>query len=812
MHEFALAIDWVGLALCPNLEPTRGKLIKTSFTCIGHFSVLLPSVFIMSRHNRSNPRDPFQGGRNTLTGYNRHIASSSGSSFAGQRSLNYLSNDRYQTPQAALNTWSSYGVGDQSREKSSGEDPGIIEDTTYDVLERATPAVPTVFHGRDELVAEGVTYMVNNKQAFLAILGAGGIGKTSIALHINNAMEVRAKYPKASYFLPCEVLPDAKLLLQGIIQRLDIRVGEGESHYKKLEEYLRVSIQPILLILDNFETPWNNDPVDIENLLSKLASSDQVSMIVTMRRLNGPGSLKWKKLGSESIPPLTFESAKKAFLDISETRELEQEKHDIETILKELDFVPLAITLIAKRAKTSPLKSLLKMWKEGKTKALKQGNIDGRLTSVNYSIGLSTKLLKSHEAELLAVICFLPDGVPGWVENLSEMLAGWEELDQSINTLLENSLVYSKNDTIQVLAPIREYVCGTHTDIMKAMTPLSTFYVTRLKQLSGTQEVKQNQIQPHIMNIVKILNEQAHHSPKEINIASLDILLGFTKFYPLLLELLNSVFNRTSELVEQDKMKLRFWRVEILRWLAMWQEAETEAKEMEKIMWNNPQSHARIRKQLGEIYRRQNRYTEAAEMLRHAKNQFEAIEDHVGAAQCLGILGETYLMQKKYIEAAEILTNAKNQSEAFGDQFGAAECVGNLGQILKMQNRYTEAAEMLSNAKNRFEAIGYQLGTAQCVGILGQIHQMQKRYTEAVEMLSYAKNQFEALGYQRGAAQCLRSLGQLYKLQNRYTEATEMLNNAKNRFETLGDQREAARCLKSLGQIYTMQNRYTEAE
>ncbi|KAF5328265.1 hypothetical protein D9758_017842 [Tetrapyrgos nigripes] len=376
---------------------------------------------------------------------------------------------------------------------------------TDDDLERATPGVSSIFCGRDALVAEGVTCIVNNNQAFLAILGAGGIGKTSIALHISNAAEVKTKYAKASYFLPCEVLPDAKLLLQGIIQRLDIRAGEGESQYKKLEEHLRVNIQPMLLILDNFETPWNNNPVEIESLLGKLASFDQVSMIVRMRGLNGPGSLRWKKLGSESIPPLTLDSAKKVFSAISQKQDLEQEKHGVATILIELDCVPLAITLIAKRARTSPLKSLLKMWQEGKTKTLKQGNTDGRLTSVNFSIELSTRLLKPQETELLAVICFLPDGVPDWVENLSEMLTGWEQLDQSINTLLENSLVYSKNETIKVLAPIREYVCRIqHTDITRAITPLGSFYATWLKHLSGTEQAQQNQIQPHIMNITKI--------------------------------------------------------------------------------------------------------------------------------------------------------------------------------------------------------------------------------------------------------------------------------------------------------------------
>ncbi|KAF5365248.1 hypothetical protein D9758_005489 [Tetrapyrgos nigripes] len=216
---------------------------------------------------------------------------------------------------------------------------------TYDDLEKATPAVPPVFFGRDKLVSEGVHHLINNNKAFLATLGARGIGRTSIALHINNAPEVKKKYEKASYFLPCEVLSNTNLLLQGLIQRLDIEVGQGESQHKKLEDYFRINTQSILLILDNFETPWNNDQMGIENLLGKLASFDQISTIVTMRGSKGPGSIYWKRLGSESIPPLSLESAKRVFLEISGKEQLDEENDIVETISKELDCVPLAITL-----------------------------------------------------------------------------------------------------------------------------------------------------------------------------------------------------------------------------------------------------------------------------------------------------------------------------------------------------------------------------------------------------------------------------------------------------------------------------------
>ncbi|KAF5328457.1 hypothetical protein D9758_018918 [Tetrapyrgos nigripes] len=683
---------------------------------------------------------------------------------------------------------------------------------TYDDLERATPSLSKVFFGRDELVAEGVKCLMGTDQTFLAILGAGGIGKTSIALHVNNAQEVKEKYAQASYFLPCEVLPDAKSLLQGLTRRLDIEVKEGESQHKKLEGHLRIHTEPVLFILDNFDTPWNNDQVDVESLLEKLAAFNQISMILTMRGLNGPGAIEWKRLGSASIPPLALESARKVFLTIAGMGELEQENPIIEQILKELDCVPLAITLIAKRAKSVPLESLLRMWQDSKTAMLTQGKADGRLTSVDHSIGLSTRLLNPLEVELLAIISFLPDGVPDWVTNLSQMLAGFERLDQSINTLLEYSLVYSQNLTIKVLAPIREYICmDSSIDITRDIPLIESFYILLLTALSGPLRGRQNQIEPQLMNITKILIEQTKYSPKKHHVEAMNILLDFTKLYPTTVDILENILNNCSELGEQDRVLLQFHRLYMLRWMAKWQEVETEAQRMMINVQNNVRYSAKVLKELGYSYYLQARYDEASGKYTVAKTQFEQIGDQRGVAECMESLGKMLLMQEKYNEAAEMLNKAKDQFEKISDLWGVAQCLQRLADINYMQGKYSEAAEMVNRAKTEFEQNEDQLGAVQCLQSLGKIYQMQGKYSEAAEMLNRAKDEFEQIGNWRGVAQCLRSMGNIKRVQAKYTEAIEMLNRAKYQLEDIGDQLGVAQCLQSLGDIHRMQAKYSEA-
>ncbi|THU82573.1 hypothetical protein K435DRAFT_691262, partial [Dendrothele bispora CBS 962.96] len=315
-------------------------------------------------------------------------------------------------------------------------------------LEQATPAVPRIFFGRDHLIEEGTDYVTNNAQAFLAILGPGGIGKTALAQKIIEMEAVKEKFEKRSHFIPCDILPNVASLIQGLLQCLKIPAQEGKGQVEMLNDYLRLDARHMLLVLDNFETLWynNENRTGIQNFLEKLFNFKHVSILVTMRGPDGPGSVEWYKLGTGSgIPPLSVDAARKVFCAIAGNRpDLSEKTEAVDKLLKELDYVPLAIRLIAQRARTSPIESLLRMWKDGKTSILKEGKGDfSRLTSVECSIQLSVDLLSKAAHDLLSVISFLPNGIPLWVDNLRSMLPNFENLDISVAELLDCSLVLS---------------------------------------------------------------------------------------------------------------------------------------------------------------------------------------------------------------------------------------------------------------------------------------------------------------------------------------------------------------------------------
>ncbi|KIK56211.1 hypothetical protein GYMLUDRAFT_821536 [Collybiopsis luxurians FD-317 M1] len=65
---------------------------------------------------------------------------------------------------------------------------------TYEQIKLKTPTAPSVLTGRDELIGEAVHKLCQDEPAHLAILGAGGMGKTSLALHILKNEQVREKF------------------------------------------------------------------------------------------------------------------------------------------------------------------------------------------------------------------------------------------------------------------------------------------------------------------------------------------------------------------------------------------------------------------------------------------------------------------------------------------------------------------------------------------------------------------------------------------------------------------------------------------
>jgi ABC-type iron transport system FetAB ATPase subunit len=142
------------------------------------------------------------------------------------------------------------------------------------------PSHPHIFHGRDSELQKVVNILIHESPR-IAILGAGGMGKTSLATAALHHPDVVAKYP-TRYFVPCESAPTCAELVVAIANYVGVPKGSGLL--KKVVLHL-TQAPPSLLVLDNFETPWEAgiSRPEVEEFLSLLADIGHLGLIVSLQ-------------------------------------------------------------------------------------------------------------------------------------------------------------------------------------------------------------------------------------------------------------------------------------------------------------------------------------------------------------------------------------------------------------------------------------------------------------------------------------------------------------------------------------------------
>ncbi|KAJ7585511.1 hypothetical protein C8J56DRAFT_124166 [Mycena floridula] len=97
----------------------------------------------------------------------------------------------------------------------------------------------------------------SHRGAHIALLGAGGQGKTEMALQVMAHPTMKKYYGKKnSIWVPCGGATSSELFLHVLFNSLALNQDNKDTLEAILKELRKIS-KPIILLLDNFETPWN---------------------------------------------------------------------------------------------------------------------------------------------------------------------------------------------------------------------------------------------------------------------------------------------------------------------------------------------------------------------------------------------------------------------------------------------------------------------------------------------------------------------------------------------------------------------------
>jgi Cdc6-like AAA superfamily ATPase len=140
------------------------------------------------------------------------------------------------------------------------------------------PSEPKIFHGRQSEISK-ILHLFGQGTPRIAILGAGGMGKTSLARAIVHHGETTGRYEQHRFFVACDSAATQVELAALIGAHLGLKPGKDLTH--SIIQHFSSS-PPSLLILDNLETLW--EPVksraNIEEFLSLLTGVEHLALVV----------------------------------------------------------------------------------------------------------------------------------------------------------------------------------------------------------------------------------------------------------------------------------------------------------------------------------------------------------------------------------------------------------------------------------------------------------------------------------------------------------------------------------------------------
>ncbi|KAJ7922718.1 P-loop containing nucleoside triphosphate hydrolase protein, partial [Mycena leptocephala] len=313
------------------------------------------------------------------------------------------------------------------------------------------PSEPKIFHGRDSECSD-ILHLFSRGTPRIAILGAGGMGKTSLARAVIHHTEITERYNQHWFFVACDSAATQVELAALIGAHVGLKPGKDLT--RPVIQYFSSSSKS-LLILDNLETLW--EPVEsrgkIEEFLSLLTGVDHLALVITMRRAERPAKVAWTHPFLPTLKPLEQDAARQTFIDIADNT---HDSNEVDKVLSLTDNLPLAISLIAHLVDSEGCSHVLSRWEE-KTSLISAGYDRTSNLDLSFSLSLSSPRLNLHSKNLLSLLSMLPDGLPD-----VELVQSKFPIDNILGckaALICTTLAYSdENKRLKVLVPIREYM------------------------------------------------------------------------------------------------------------------------------------------------------------------------------------------------------------------------------------------------------------------------------------------------------------------------------------------------------------------
>jgi predicted ATPase/class 3 adenylate cyclase len=632
------------------------------------------------------------------------------------------------------------------------------------------PLPTTEFIGRERDLAALKERLAETR--LLTLIGAGGTGKTRLALQV--AAELLEQFVDGVYFIDLALLNDASLVASSIAEALDVKELKTEPILKTLKRSLEQ--KTVLLVADNFEHVMEAATVIGE----LLAAGPKVRILVTSREMLQLSGEQAYAVSPLALPEpgvhiglqqlASFEAiqlfSSRARATNPAFRLTAENAGHVAEICYRLDGLPLAIELAAARSRLfTPIKLLERL--SDRLKILTGGarDLHARQQTLRSTIDWSYDLLEPSERKLFARLEVFSGGRS--LEAV-EAICG-KDLDinilDALESLLNKSMVGQEEDfegqprfvmleTLQAYARERhrEYDDWRATQESHAEWVLAFAEAGEEGLFGKFPDLWVNRLKTEEGNIRVVLERcQSGEVGPEIGVRLAGALRYYWEAVGKLAEgtvWLNAMLSISTGLPAAVRAKalcglgvLAYWRGDYQQGALFCQQALDAGQENGDMVIVGEAQHF-----LAHVAQHQGDSDQGVALLTASHENFLAIDHRWGVRRARNCLADALRLQQNYDLAAHNLEEAiREQRESTGERdIMLAMYLSNYGNVLNRQGKYKQARDCFLEGIQISQALNNRLLLAYLVDGLAGNAVLSGRSEKAAVLMGASTAIFEA--------------------------------------------------------------------
>lgn len=674
------------------------------------------------------------------------------------------------------------------------------------------PAQLTAFVGREVELAQIAQLLADPACRLLTIAGAGGSGKTRLALQAAGAQS--SAYTHGVYLVPLASISSAEFLVSAIAGSLGFTFSGSLDLQDQLLGYLRE--KHLLLVLDNFEHLLNGQRL-VADILS---SSPEVKLLVTSReRLNLYGEWVCELKGlavpqAHALAQIEEYSAAQLFLGSARRARVgfslsEAEKPAVIQLCRMLEGLPLGLELAASWVRVLSCKDIAQeLLRSLDLLTTSSRHVPERHRSMRAVFEHSWNLLSAQERDAFRRLSVFQGG---FERAAAEHVAGASL--PVLAGLVDKSLLWRRPDgRYEMHELLRQYA------------------TERLMELLGAQETAHDKHSRHYLTFLRQQEQRLKNSQQQQAMAEIR-----SEIDNIRLALQRAIAQQWAKEVGQAAQALLVF-YDIQGWLheaeAIFRQAAGSFTDQATTVL--PAASEARPKQLhaeglerersigfGQVLAYQGWFSLRLGLIGKAKECFEhsvALLRRLDARSELGATLQFFSMVAwaggDYPAAQAILQEGLTIYREQQSSWSIALCVGVMGNVAAALGNYAEAKHLLQQALALFKELGDPRSTALALSYLGPVAYSLGDYDEAKQWLQESLTLNREIADRWSMILCLNHLGAIAFLAGAasWPEAKRLHEESLAIAKELGDRREIAVSLSYLGHVTCALEQYPEAQ